>query len=108
MKEAEEQPSAIWWEAPARQWTLLLQEREEQVFLVLTLLIGAFVGGGVRYIRALHDAGVSDSRLGRSIRRTRLLAVWVKESCPGGMANATVRKPRGYWKRWAVAVAQPW
>ena len=44
MKEAEEQPSAIWWKAPARQWALLLQEREEQVFLVLTLLIGALVG----------------------------------------------------------------
>src|SRR5690349_14182249 len=44
MKEAEQQPSATWWKAPARQWTLLLQEREEQVFLVLTLLIGALVG----------------------------------------------------------------
>ena len=44
MKEAEEQPSATWWKAPARQWTLLLQERDEQVFLVLTLLIGALVG----------------------------------------------------------------
>src|SRR6266705_1170985 len=42
MKEAEEQPSA--WKAPARQWTLLLQERDEQVFLVLTFLIGALVG----------------------------------------------------------------
>ena len=45
MREAEEQPSATWWKAPARQWTLLLQDREEQVFLVLTLLIGALVGG---------------------------------------------------------------
>src|ERR1700674_2293292 len=44
MKEAEEQPSAIWWKAPALQWTLLVQEREEQGFLVLTLLIGALVG----------------------------------------------------------------
>src|SRR5690348_1948596 len=44
MKEAEEQTSATWWKAPARQWTLLLHEREEQVFLVLTLLIGAVVG----------------------------------------------------------------
>src|ERR1700693_6275698 len=44
MREAEEQHSATWWKAPARQWTLLLQEREEQVFLVLTLLIGALVG----------------------------------------------------------------
>src|SRR6266851_1171379 len=44
MREAEEQPGATWWKAPRRQWTLLLQEREEQVFLVLTLLIGALVG----------------------------------------------------------------
>ncbi len=44
MGEAEEQPNATWWKSPRRQWTLLLQEREEQVFLVLTLLIGALVG----------------------------------------------------------------
>ena len=44
MKEAEEQPSTTWWKAPSRQWTLLLHEREEQVFLILTLLIGALVG----------------------------------------------------------------
>ncbi len=44
MKEPEEQPSANWWKARVRQWTLLLQEREEQVFLILTLLIGALVG----------------------------------------------------------------
>src|SRR5882724_7800269 len=44
MREAEEQPSATWWNAPGRRWTLLLKEREEQVFLVLTLLIGALVG----------------------------------------------------------------
>jgi chloride channel protein, CIC family len=44
MKKGGEQPSAIWWKAPLRQWALLLQEREEQVFLALTLLIGALVG----------------------------------------------------------------
>ena len=44
MKEDQEQPSANWWKAPSRQWALLLQEREEQVFLVLTLLLGALVG----------------------------------------------------------------
>src|SRR6267154_4239481 len=45
MREADEQPSATsWWKAPVRQWTLFLQQREEQVFLVLTLLIGALVG----------------------------------------------------------------
>jgi CIC family chloride channel protein len=32
------------WKLHLRQWTSLLQEREEQVFLVLTLLIGALVG----------------------------------------------------------------
>lgn len=44
MKEAEEPSSAAWWKAPARQWTLILRNREEQVFLILTLLIGALVG----------------------------------------------------------------
>jgi chloride channel protein, CIC family len=33
-----------WWKYPARHWNALLHEREEQVFLVLTLLIGALVG----------------------------------------------------------------
>ena len=33
-----------WWKSPARHWSTLLNEREEQVFLVLTLLIGALVG----------------------------------------------------------------
>jgi CIC family chloride channel protein len=44
MKEAEPQAKLKWWEAPSRQWAALLNEREEQVFLVLTLLIGALVG----------------------------------------------------------------
>lgn len=42
------QPSSLqhspWWKLHAQQWTSLLHEREEQVFLVLTLLIGALVG----------------------------------------------------------------
>jgi CIC family chloride channel protein len=32
------------WKSPLRHWTDLVQDREEQVFLVLTLLIGALVG----------------------------------------------------------------
>ena len=36
-----------WWNLPARQWSLLLKDREEQVFLVLTLGIGALVGAVV-------------------------------------------------------------
>jgi CIC family chloride channel protein len=35
---------SAWWRAPSRPWKALLHEREEQVFLVLTLLIGALVG----------------------------------------------------------------
>src|SRR5271169_1389128 len=33
-----------WWDVPVRQWADFLKRREEQVFLVLTLLIGALVG----------------------------------------------------------------
>src|SRR5260370_29106425 len=47
MKEAKEESKAGWWKAPMRHWTSLLHEREEQVFLVLTLLIGALVGATV-------------------------------------------------------------
>ena len=35
---------APWWNAPFAQWEAFRNEREEQVFLVLTLLIGALVG----------------------------------------------------------------
>ena len=44
MTEASEPTHTSWWKSPARQWNVLLNEREEQVFLVLTLLIGALVG----------------------------------------------------------------
>jgi chloride channel protein, CIC family len=33
-----------WWSAPGRYWRALREEREEQIFLALTLLIGALVG----------------------------------------------------------------
>jgi chloride channel protein, CIC family len=35
---------AKWWDVPARQWFDFLKRREEQVFLILTLVIGALVG----------------------------------------------------------------
>ena len=44
MTQPSEQISYRWWKSPARHWNLLLNEREEQVFLILTLLIGALVG----------------------------------------------------------------
>jgi len=33
-----------WWHAPGRQWRAFRDQREDQVFLILTLLIGALVG----------------------------------------------------------------
>jgi CIC family chloride channel protein len=44
MTEAVEQTQTNWWKSPRRYWNALLQEREAQVFLILTLLIGALVG----------------------------------------------------------------
>jgi chloride channel protein, CIC family len=47
MSEITAQPHGIpvkWWDVPARQWVDFLKRREEQVFLVLTLVIGALVG----------------------------------------------------------------
>ena len=44
MKETEEQAKASWFGAHAARWSAFLNEREEQVFLVLTLVIGALVG----------------------------------------------------------------
>lgn len=39
--------SGAWWKMQSRHWTALLHDREEQVFLILTLVIGAFVGATV-------------------------------------------------------------
>ena len=38
---------ARWWQAPSQRWAAVLKQREEQVFLLLTLLIGALVGATV-------------------------------------------------------------
>ena len=44
MTETAKPASVSWWRARSAQWLALLQDREEQVFLILTLLIGALVG----------------------------------------------------------------
>ncbi|MGC1618985.1 MAG: chloride channel protein [Candidatus Acidiferrum sp.] len=44
MTQVPESNQTSWWNSPARHWNTLLHEREEQVFLVLTLLIGALTG----------------------------------------------------------------
>jgi chloride channel protein, CIC family len=41
------QTAKSWWRASSQQWTSVLREREEQVFLILTLVIGALVGAAV-------------------------------------------------------------
>src|SRR5436190_5501543 len=44
MKSAGERAGKTWLEASSQQWKACLRDREEQVFLVLTLVIGAIVG----------------------------------------------------------------
>ncbi len=44
LSEIREVAKKNWWNSPSRQWNAFLREREEQVFLVLTLFIGALVG----------------------------------------------------------------
>jgi chloride channel protein, CIC family len=47
-----------WWKSAASSWSTLLQEREEQVFLILTLLIGALTGlMAVAFILLTERAG---------------------------------------------------
>src|SRR6266436_1235711 len=44
MQEANEQFGTRWWQISSRRWFAFLKNQEEQVFLVLTLVIGALVG----------------------------------------------------------------
>lgn len=54
-----------WWKVPARHWIAFLKRREEQVFLVLTLVIGALVGlVAVAFIALTEHAGLRIYPLG--------------------------------------------
>src|SRR5882762_9587666 len=44
MSDAKEQIKTSRWWTPSQRWSALVKQREEQVFLLLTLLIGALVG----------------------------------------------------------------
>jgi CIC family chloride channel protein len=44
MQEANEHFSRRWWRIPSRRWFAFLKDQEEQIFLILTLVIGALVG----------------------------------------------------------------
>ena len=67
MTEVQEQPKRNWWSVKTSRWAAFATEREEQVFLVLTLLIGALVGLSVvafivlteRFGAHLDPAGVA-------------------------------------------------
>jgi CIC family chloride channel protein len=51
--------AASWWQGPLRQWAEFLKRREEQVFLLLTLVIGALVGlVVVAFIVLTENAGL--------------------------------------------------
>src|ERR1700747_807959 len=70
ISEANEQTSAGRWWTPSQRWAALVKHREEQVFLVLTLLIGALVGLAVvafivlteRFGAHLYPAGAAPWR----------------------------------------------
>ncbi len=47
MTDSDSQDQAKLWLKPIQRWSALLKQREEQVFLILTLLIGALVGAVV-------------------------------------------------------------
>src|SRR5712692_4415492 len=47
MTDSDSQDQAKLWLKPILRWSALLKQREEQVFLILTLLIGALVGAVV-------------------------------------------------------------
>jgi len=48
-----------WWQIPSRHWSAFLKRREDQIFLVLTLLIGALVGlVVVAFIALTEHAGL--------------------------------------------------
>src|SRR5438309_6020858 len=44
IEQAKEQPTASRWWTRSQRWAVLVKQREEQVFLLVTLLIGALVG----------------------------------------------------------------
>src|SRR5262249_54975055 len=76
MREAQEQPSTSWWRVPLGQWASRLQEREEQVFLVLTLLIGALVGlSVVAFILLTERLGMGLYPVGSAAWRRVLIPV---------------------------------
>jgi CIC family chloride channel protein len=67
-----------WWHVPTRHWTAFRKRREEQVFLVLTLVIGALVGLiVVAFILLTEHAGLRIYPVGGAAWRRLLVPIVV-------------------------------
>ncbi len=55
ISEAKEEVKTSGWWTPSQRWAALVKQREEQVFLLVTLLIGALVGLSVVAIIVLTE-----------------------------------------------------
>jgi chloride channel protein, CIC family len=65
-----------WWQIPSRHWSAFLKRREDQIFLVLTLLIGALVGlVVVAFIALTEHAGLQIYPVGGAPWRRFLVPV---------------------------------
>ena len=76
MGESAERASGSWWRTPLLYLTARLQQREDQVFLVLALVIGALTGlAGVAFILLTERAGMRLYPVGGARWRRLLLPV---------------------------------
>lgn len=76
LSEAGELRQKNWWDSSSQQWASFFQDREEQVFLVLTLLIGALVGMVVvAFILLTERSGASLYPAGSAVWRRLLVPV---------------------------------
>ena len=68
--EPTDQAPARWWQTPSQQLATLLRQREEQVFLLVTLLLGALVGATVvAFIVLTENFGARIDAAGAAWRR---------------------------------------
>jgi len=76
MNGAREETEASWWRTPLSRWIAALQQREDQVFLVLTLVIGALTGlAVVAFILLTERLGMRLYPVGSAAWRRLLIPV---------------------------------
>ena len=86
MSESGQGTSGNWWKTPLLHLLAKVQQREDQVFLVLTLIIGALTGlAVVAFILLTERLGMRDS-IRRELRRgdvccSQSWAPWVSDIC---------------------------